>query len=115
MPILKKKVYIIGQMSGMPDLNFPQFDSTAEMLRNQGWDVVNPADLDRAAYGWGKCPPKDFQATNEARRTAMMRDLPALMECDAIFRMHGWSKGGGTHIENLLAKYIGLEILGFDK
>ncbi len=40
------KWYLAGQMSGIPSFNFPRFMYAAALLRSQGFDVINPAELD---------------------------------------------------------------------
>ena len=41
-----KKYYLGGKMSGIPQFNFPLFDRAAANLRNHGFDIVSPAELD---------------------------------------------------------------------
>lgn len=43
-----KKIYIAGPMRGHELYNFPAFDAAEARLRRLGYDVVNPAALDRA-------------------------------------------------------------------
>lgn len=33
-------------MSGLPQSNFPAFYEAADVLRDQGWEIVSPAELD---------------------------------------------------------------------
>lgn len=40
------RVYLAGPMSSMPQMNFPAFYTAAVRLRELGWDVVSPAELD---------------------------------------------------------------------
>ncbi len=43
----KPTIYIAGPMSGYPQYNFPAFDEARDELRENGWQVVSPADMDR--------------------------------------------------------------------
>ena len=40
-------IYVAGPMRGHDDYNYPAFDRQKQVLEEQGWNVVNPADLDR--------------------------------------------------------------------
>ena len=40
------RIYLAGPMSGLPKSNFPAFDEAAAKLRELGFDVVSPAELD---------------------------------------------------------------------
>ena len=50
-------IYIAGPMTGRPDLNFPAFHAAATTLRDAGFDVVNPAEInpDQDALGVPAC------------------------------------------------------------
>lgn len=43
-----RRAYIAGPMRGYDRFNFPAFDAAKDRLIEMGWDVVSPADLDRA-------------------------------------------------------------------
>lgn len=68
------KVYLAGPMTGMPKNNFPNFRRAADRLRERGYDVVSPHELDseieqRQAWEaeggiddpvlWAKCLARD--------------------------------------------------------
>lgn len=106
------KLYIAGPMTGIPEYNFPAFMRAAEVLRQNSYEVVNPAELDmqnpemakvlaKATAPWG-CPEgmtlKDF----------MKRDLPALLECDGIVLLPGWATSAGVKIERAVAGGVGM-------
>jgi hypothetical protein len=40
---MKKKVYIAGPMTGIPELNRPGFNHYAKLWSDAGWEVINPA------------------------------------------------------------------------
>jgi hypothetical protein len=97
------RVYIAGPMSGIPEFNFPAFRAAAIDLRAQGYDVVNPAELDEndvlpdgtAAHPWS---------------FYLRRDLQALLDCDAIYLLPGWQDSRGASLEAHVAEVLGMHI-----
>ena len=89
------RVYIAGPMTGIEFLNFPAFHAAAATLRELGYTVINPAELnpDHAAK-WLDC---------------MRRDIAELVTCDAVALLPGWEKSHGASIEFRLA--VGLDLL----
>lgn len=91
-----KRLYISGQMSGIPELNFPLFNKVAADFRSMGYDVVNPAELDAGL-------------TTETREYYMRRDLALVPMCDVLVHLEGWEKSRGAKAENFVACECGLE------
>ena len=102
-------------MRGFEHYNYPAFDRCSRVLKDQGWEVINPADLDRQS-GKPSSPSYDFDPENcyedhEFMRQALRRDMVALCEeCTAIYMMSGWEKSKGALAEYSLAKALGLDI-----
>jgi hypothetical protein len=104
-----KKIYVSGAMSDLPDLNWPKFDYVSEELRQQGYDVVNPADIAR-----GLSIPDSIQG--EKRYIIYIKaDLKALIDCDCIYMLSGWEGSRGANMEYDLAVTLGLEIIFEDQ
>lgn len=102
---LRGTIYIAGPMSGYKDFNFPEFDKYAEEWREQGWIVINPADLDRAS-GFNQ----EEEITQQHKREFMDRDCNAIIHaCDAVFFMRGWENSKGARVEHALAVFLDLE------
>ncbi len=91
------RFYISGPMTGLPDLNFPAFNAEAARLREQGFAVVNPAELN-----------PDPQAT---WKQCMRLDIRHLVECDAIVMLPGWERSRGARLERHIAIELGLTVL----
>jgi hypothetical protein len=111
----KPTIYVAGPMRGYEDYNYPAFDRCANVLIEQGWEVVNPAQLDRDA-GKPMADPLSFDPDinyedHEFMRKALLRDMVAICEnCTAIYMMSGWEKSKGAKAEWALAKALGLDI-----
>lgn len=106
-------IYIAGPMRGKPFLNFPAFDAAAQQLLAQGYNVVNPADIDREN---GFEPVED---PDESLRRVMSkwsirdiatRDLVQLIRCDGVMLLPGWQESAGARAELAVAQWVGLQI-----
>lgn len=93
----KNRIYVAGPMTGLPEFNFPAFNTMAERLRAEGWHVENPAD-----HG----------ETEGAEWADYLRfDIESLATCEAIMLLPGWSKSKGANLEVHIAKQIGVTIM----
>ena len=111
----KPTIYIAGPMRGIEDFNFPAFDRQEELLKKQGWVVINPAELDRQ-HGSPESGPMVYDPTTdyedrEFMRDALKRDLTVIAkDCTAIYCMSGFENSRGAKAEYHLAKAIGIDI-----
>ena len=85
-----RRLYLAGPMSGYAEHNFPEFNRVAALLRAEGYEVFNPAEN---ADG-GVQRPRSFY---------MRRDIPALMDCDAIAVLPDWQQSRGACLEMWIA------------
>lgn len=96
------KIYLAGRMTGLPNLNAPEFARVAELLRNAGHEVYSPAE----AF------PVDQPFCHKAAWPAYAE---ALTKCDAIALMVNWELSLGARTEYMIALNLKLkvfEILG---
>ena len=92
----KTTIYIAGPMTGLPDLNFPAFHTAAKRLRAQGFEVINPAEINPDQHmSWQAC---------------MRTDIAALVFCDGIHLLPGWQNSDGATLEHDIALRLGLAI-----
>ena len=111
----KPTIYVAGPMRGYENYNFPAFDRCSRVLREQGWNVINPAELDKDT-GKPMSDPMSFAPdTNyedhEFMRKALRRDMVAICDqCTAIYMMSNWERSKGAKAEHALAKALGLSI-----
>ena len=95
-PSRQGRVYIAGPMTGLPEFNFPAFNTAAARLASDGFTPVNPADhglVDGAQWG-------DY----------LRYDLAQLVGCEAIYFLTGWSHSRGARLEHSLAQALGMEL-----
>lgn len=109
------KIYIAGPMRGKKWFNFPDFDWAKECLMRAGWEVISPADLDREIGFDVKSLPPDTDWSDVSKlgfdlRAAVQRDVAAILDCDAIFMLHGWSESRGAKAEKAIAEWLGLMV-----
>ena len=104
-----KTVYIAGGMRNYPLFNFPAFDKAAANLRQKGWRVISPAELDRKV-GFDETLEHEF--TEQDLKAAAMRDVEAIiLHCNAIYMLKGWETSKGAKAEKALAEWLGYEVL----
>jgi hypothetical protein len=104
------KIYIAGPMSGVEDFNFPLFFETEKILKELGYEVVNPAHNDgenlEEALAMAGTPDKP----NNSWGYYMRRDLPNVLDVDAICVLPNWRKSKGASLEVHVAEALGLPI-----
>lgn len=89
------RYYLAGKMSGVEDFNRPTFHRIARELRDQGYIVWNPAEL--------QIEGDDY---HEYQREGLSR----LVECNAVILIPGWETSHGTKAELLLARILHMPI-----
>lgn len=92
-------------MSDVVGLNWPTFASAAATLRAEGYDVVSPHELEFA----GETSPGSLPWTEYLRR-----DLCAMLECDAIALLPGWTQSRGARLEFQTACRVALTLYTYE-
>jgi nucleoside 2-deoxyribosyltransferase len=108
------KIYLAGPMRGKPRFNFGEFARAAKWLRNQGHEVVSPAELDLAE---GFDPSNPGEISKERYESWMKRDFAAIEKCDTIALLPGWRMSEGAMREYEFAmslKMMALVITQYD-
>ena len=110
------KIYIAGPMRGYKDLNFPEFNKWARILRKKDHEVVNPAELDKeskelADTTMGQLEVMSKEERKKIYKLCMKRDLQHLLTCDAVVLLEGWQDSVGALLELKVALNTGLKIL----
>lgn len=92
------RVYISGPMTGLPESNYPAFNAAAADYRKRGAFVVNPVEV---------CAhlPIDSDWTDYMRPC-----MAALMTCEMVVLLDGWTKSKGARLEHHTAREMGFAI-----
>src|SRR6266404_4948053 len=92
------KAYLGGPMSGLPQFNFPAFDSASAHLREQGWEIVSPAELDSDEVRVQAMASPDGKSVVREKETEqtwgdfLARDVKLIADSvQAIILLPGWS------------------------
>lgn len=100
------KIYIAGPMSGIPEFNFPLFNSRAYRLRREGWTVFNPAEKESENLSEESLVDGDPVLAAEGGfnfRDVYTWDVSKVIEADAIYMLPGWENSPGARGEHAVA------------
>lgn len=97
-PETHASLYLSGPMTGYPDFNFREFRQLAMELRELGFHVINPAELEN---GRTDLPYNHY----------LRRDVAALTRADAIAVLKGWRASKGANIEVSVAAMLDIPLV----
>lgn len=95
------KLYLSGPMRGYPKYNFPAFFEAGSILTKLGHTVVSPAQMD---YDTDGEESMDTTKLLHPMSHYIMRDIQAIIDCDAVALIQGWEKSSGATAEAYVAK-----------
>ena len=111
--------YLAGPMTGIPKFNFPMFDAVTDELREQGYEVSSPAEMDgakvrEAAFasedGSHEDLPSDFNYA-----TTLARDIYTVLDhVDAVCVLPNWQASRGACTEVYTARRAGKPVFAWD-
>ena len=90
----KAQIYLSGPMSGLPELNYPEFANVTERLRSAGRTVLSPHEVKPQANWEGY----------------MREALALLLRCENIVMLPGFEKSEGAKIEFTLARQLKMRV-----
>jgi hypothetical protein len=109
---MSAKYYLAGPMSGIPQFNFPMFFRVGKRLRELGYDVVSPAEIDCKEDGDVALKSKNGDPKEAARSWGdfLARDVKLLADggITGIIFLPGWEVSSGAKLEatvGLLKKF----------
>lgn len=101
------KVYIAGKMTGLPSFGAEEFRKASRVLRDQGFKVISPLEMDEYA---GLCVDgltgfEDLEGLGFDIRSTLMKDLETvLFDVDAVVLLPGWRGSRGALAEYAAAR-----------
>ena len=113
------KIYVAGPMTGIPQFNFPAFDAAAADLRQMGYFVVSPAEMDNEeTRAMAMASPDGAQGSGSSKGETwgdfLARDVKLVAdEVDAIAVLPGWDKSRGARLETFVAFLCGKPVVYF--
>lgn len=87
--------YLAGPMTGLPEFNYPAFESAAATLRKHRLAVTSPHELHKAD-------------TSKPWAYYLRRDLAAMLGCDTVVLLPGWQNSRGVALELNVARALGM-------
>jgi hypothetical protein len=102
-----KTYYLAGPMTGLRQHNFPAFESAAKELRQQGYDIKSPHEIDfgETEENRGRMLPYNYY---------LKESLKLLLQCDGIVMLPQSHLSRGARIELELAKNCGMEVWRYE-
>ena len=98
------KVYISGPISGIDRAVYLRnFAEAEKMLREKGYDVVNPTRLAPSRWLW------IYKMLGY--RVTLLYDIWHLFKCDGIFMLDGWMRSRGARLELAVADIWDIKII----
>jgi hypothetical protein len=114
------RVYVLGPMRGYPEFNHPAFDAATKLLRDQGFEVINPAEEDRRNgidFGHLTGDQQELDELGWSVNQALAVDLAIVcLWADFLVALPGWEASKGAQAEVAAARAIGKMVfrLGLD-
>lgn len=116
------RVYIAGPMTGIPQYNFPAFDSYAKTIRWAGHEVVSPSELDdpedrAAALASPDGAPQTMHGFGKTWGDLLARDVKLIADdgFEAIVVLPGWQASRGARLETFVGNALcGIPIFTWD-
>ena len=108
------RAYLAGPMSGIPGYNFPAFRAAAEDLREQGFDVLSPVEMDEED-GLDPAALLDDSLSLDQYKDLLSRDIDRIVKdgIEVIVVLPGWEGSGGANVEVAFGRAAGLPILSY--
>lgn len=88
------KLYVAGPMSGYPENNYPAFNEVSRLLRDAGYEVVNPAEFGEGA----------------SYIDLMREDIRLMLDCHGVCFLYKWWESTGARNEINIAGVLRMPV-----
>ena len=103
-------IYLSGPMTGIPQFNYPAFTEAAKRLREAGYSVINPAEVDDAHTQKLAMQSKDGKDQMPWGQL-IGRDISILSgSANELTLLPGWEDSRGALMEALASKFQGIRV-----
>ena len=118
----EKQTYLAGPMTGHPQFNYPLFLRVAEELREKGWDIHNPVEMDDPEVREAAMQSEDGKLDEDSRIAGhswgqiLGKDIEFLSDrCDSIVLLPGWALSRGARLEAYCAVNNGFRVYQYSE
>jgi len=112
------KYYLAGPMQGIPQYNFPLFFKAAAFLREKGYDIVSPAEIDDSEDKGKALQSTDGILTKSDKSWGdfLARDVKLLADggIGGIVFLPRWTSSRGAKLEATVGLLNGFEFKAID-
>jgi nucleoside 2-deoxyribosyltransferase len=98
------KIYLAGPMRGYPRYNFDLFEKSTQEIESKGVTVMSPHRID---LSMGFNPDLPIEDQDFKMEDAVLRDIQAIIEADAVYFLPRWPHSVGARAEYAVAKWLG--------
>jgi Domain of unknown function (DUF4406) len=113
------KLYLAGQMTGIPQFNFPAFHEAARTLRSLGIEVISPAEIDdpeTATLAMKSVTGKlgDASPHGQTWGDFLARDVKIVADqVDGVALLKNWERSKGAKLEVTVALLAGKDVYAY--
>jgi hypothetical protein len=121
-PSKDKTYYLAGPMSNIPQFNYPAFHRIAGKLRDKGYVIESPAELDTPEQQEEALKSPDGDASKFVNKTGitwgdtLAKDVKLVSDVvDGIIAMPTWYKSKGARLEVFVANLCKKPVYMYDE
>jgi nucleoside 2-deoxyribosyltransferase len=113
----KTVAYLAGPMRGIKEFNFPAFHRVTKILRDAGYAVLSPAEVDeKQGYDWtGFTGHEDLAEYNFNIAYRLVEDIRLVQVSNVVICLEGWANSKGATAEVSYALAVGIPVYVFEE